>query len=108
MESEDTLCSLGLYPELQEDVHVAQREATCCSELHLSDVGMFWNMEAALTVADRAPTTRTHKASQAPGSPHAPPYSRSHSVTISLLSAYACSLAPVSDHSRPPSFQWLK
>lgn len=49
MVSEDTFCSLGLYPELQEDVHVAQWEATCRSELHLSDMGMFWNMEAALT-----------------------------------------------------------
>lgn len=70
MVSEDTFCSLGLYPELQEDVHVAQWEATCCSELHLSDMGMFWNMEAALTVAERVPTTRMHKASQASGSPH--------------------------------------
>lgn len=109
MESEDTFYSLGLYPELQEDVHVAQWEATCCSELHSSDMGMFWNMEAALTVADRVPTTRTHKASQASGSPHAPPYSRSHSVTVSLLSAYAVpwllfQITPV----LLPFLQWLK
>lgn len=49
---------------------MAQWEATCRSELHLSDMGMFWNMEAALTVDERVPTTRTHEASQASVSPH--------------------------------------